>query len=103
MMNRIPSLKFGVQVAALFVAGFKLSAAPLPTESAVLYNLTNIWSIHLKFAPEEWKAMEPKGGPAGFGGGPGRGPGPMGPRGFGGPPGGPGGFGPAMFIAPVFM
>ena len=58
-------------------------------DSDGLFNLTNVWKIHLTFTPDQWQAMEPKGG-----GGP-----------FGGPggPGGPGGFGPGMFIAPAFL
>ena len=28
-----------------------------------LFNLTNVWKIHLTFTPEQWQAMEPKGGP----------------------------------------
>ena len=39
-------------------------------DSDHLYNLTNVWTIHLKFAPEQWEAMEPKGGFNPFGGGP---------------------------------
>ena len=66
-------------------------------ESEGLYSLTNVWTVHLKFAPDQWEAMEPKGGPGGFGGGP------EGPRGGPGGPGGPGGFGPGMFIAPAIM
>ena len=58
-----------------------------------LFNLTNVWTVHFKFTPEQWEAMEPKGGGGGFFGGP---------RGPGGP-GGPGGFGPAMFVAPAFL
>ena len=38
-----------------------------------MYALTNLWTIHLKFAPDQWEAMEPKGGGNPF---------------FGGPPGG---------------
>jgi len=67
-----------------------------PVDSDHLYSLTNIWTIHLKFAPDQWEAMEPKGGFNPFGGGP---------RG-GGPGGGPGGFGgssSARTLAPVFM
>lgn len=74
-----------------------------------LFNVTNVWQIHLTFAPDQWEAMEPKGGVGPFGGrggpggfGPGRGgPGSFGPGGGGS--GGPGGFGPAMFIAPIFL
>jgi len=32
-------------------------------DSDALYTLTNVWSIHLKFTPDQWEAMEPKGGP----------------------------------------
>jgi spore coat protein H len=79
-------------------------------EAGELFQTTNLWTVHLTFAPEQLEAMEPKGG--GFGGvggppGPGGGPaggGPVGPGRSGpGAPGGPGGFGPAMFIAPMFM
>ncbi len=49
-----------------------------------IFNRTNILTIHLKFTPDQWETMEPKGGP-------GRG------------PGGPGGFGPSMFLAPTFL
>lgn len=94
-----------------------------------LFGTTGVWEVHLKFTPEQWDAMEPKsggfggfGGPPGGGGrrfGPGGGPGfgpgvgvgepggferPAGPGGPGGGPGlRPGGFGPAMFIAPIFL
>src|ERR1039458_9054867 len=50
-----------------------------------LFNLTNVWKLHLTFASDQWQGMEPKGGPGGGG------------------PGGPGGFGPGMFIAPMFL
>lgn len=80
-----------------------------------LFNLTNVWQVRLTFSPDQWEAMEPKGGFGGFGGPGGReGGGPGGPPGQGdrgpdGPGGGPrgpggfGGFGPSMFIAPVFL
>ncbi len=85
-----------------------------------IFELTNVWTVHLTLTPDQWEAMEPKGGPGGFGepggpggpggfGGPGEGPGgPGGGRGPGGPggrggPGGPGGFGPSMFLAPAFL
>ncbi len=67
-----------------------------PLDSDHLYNLTNVWNVHLKFAPDQWEAMEPKGGFNPFGGGP-RGGGP------GGGPGGFGGFSSARTLAPVFM
>lgn len=69
----------------------KLAAGVLADQ---LYCLTNVWSFHLRFTPEQWAAMEPKGG--GPFGGPG---GPGGPR----SPGGPGRWGPAMFLAPIFL
>ena len=61
-----------------------------PARPSELFKVTNVWTVHLRFTPEQWEAMEPEGG--------GRGPfaGPGGPR-------GPGGFGPAMFIAPAFL
>jgi hypothetical protein len=31
-------------------------------DSEHIYNLTNVWTIHLKFARDQWEAMEPKGG-----------------------------------------
>lgn len=55
-----------------------------------IYELTQVWTVHLKFEPAQWEAMEPKGG-GGF---------------FGGPRGGPGGSGnsPAgRLLAPVWM
>ena len=61
--------------------------------AAALFQITNVWTVHLKFNPDQWETMEPAGG-SGFFGGPGGGA-----RG----PGGPGGFGPAMFVAPAFL
>jgi spore coat protein H len=58
-------------------------------DGAGLFSLTNVWRIHLTFAPSQWQAMEPKGGAGPFGG----------PR----PPGGPGGFGPGSLVAPAFL
>src|SRR5438046_1916931 len=68
-----------------------------PQKPADVLQLTNLWTVHLKFTPEQWEGLEPKGG-GGFFGGRG-GPGGRGPGG----PGGPGGFGPAMFMAPAFV
>ena len=56
-------------------------------KAADLFKVTNVWTVHLKFTPDQWEALEPQGG----GGGP-----------FGGR-GGPGAFGPAMFVAPTFL
>jgi hypothetical protein len=33
-----------------------------PLDSNHIYNLTNVWTIHLKFTPDQWDAMEPNGG-----------------------------------------
>src|SRR5688500_18815553 len=75
-------------------------AQPLPQKPAELFNVTGVWTVHLTFSPQEWEAMEPKGGGFGPMAGPGRG-GPGAPG--GGRPGGGGGFGPGMFLAPAFM
>lgn len=69
--------------------------AGAPAKSSELYQVTNVWTVHFTFTPEQWEAMEPKGG-GGFPGGP-RGPGRP------GGPGGPGGFGPGMFVAPGML
>jgi spore coat protein H len=61
-----------------------------------LFGLTNVWKIRLTFTPDQWQAMEPKGGGGPFG----RPGGPGGPRGG---PGGPGGFGPGAELAPIFL
>ena len=58
-------------------------------DSDHLYNLTNVWTIHLTFTPDQWDAMEPKGGSNPFGGGPGGGRG--------------GGFDAARMLSPVLM
>lgn len=70
------------------------SSRPLDAEQ--LYNLTSAWTVHLKFAPAQWEAMEPKGGRNPFGGGP-RGSGP------GVRQGGPESSGGVRTLAPVFM
>ena len=68
------------------------SAASHALDSDHLYDLTNVWTIHLKFAPDQWEAMEPKGGGNPFGGGA-----------PGGRQGGFGGASGARTLAPVFM
>ncbi len=68
-------------------------ASNLTLDADRIYGLTNIWTIHLKFAPDQWEAMEPKGGSNPFGGGPGR----------GGRPGAFGGGNAARMLTPVFM
>lgn len=32
----------------------------LPNNSDELFNLTNIWTIHLSFTPQQWRALEPR-------------------------------------------
>jgi hypothetical protein len=88
----------------LFAAPAEPARGSAPTKAADLYQTDKVWTVHFTFTPEQWEAMEPKGGGFGrFGGGPGRG-GPGGPGGGGpGGPGGPGGFGPGNFLAPVFL
>lgn len=49
--------------------------SPEPTTSAELFQISKIWNVHLTISPSAWKEMEPIGG----------------------------GFGPSMFLAPVFM
>src|SRR5262249_47718203 len=46
--------------------------------------------VHLQFTAEQWVSLEPKAGPTGRFGGPGR-------------PGGPPGFGPGRLVAPAFL
>src|SRR5687767_1552754 len=72
---------------ALGIVQSAVAADALPGKAADIYRLTNVWSLHLKFDPAEWDAMEPKGG----GGFPPFGGGPRGPGGGPGGPGGPGG------------
>lgn len=47
------------------------AAAAVPKISAELFAPTNVWTLHLRFAPDQWQAMEPKrpegGGGFGFG------------------------------------
>lgn len=76
------------------------SANPNMTAES-LFNITQVWTLDLRFTPDQWQAMEPKGGVGPFSG-PGGHPGPGRP---GGPPG-PGGhgiFGLGTVIAPIFL
>jgi hypothetical protein len=43
--------------------------ASQPLDSDHMYNPTNVWTIHLKFAPDQWEAMEHEGGSNPFFGG----------------------------------
>jgi spore coat protein H len=38
------------------------TTAGQPLDANHIYNLTNVWTVHLKFTPDQWAAMEPKGG-----------------------------------------
>ncbi len=58
-------------------------------DSDRIYGLTNVWTIHLKFAPDQWEIMEPKGGGNPFFGG--------------GRPGGSGGAREDRALSPVMM
>ncbi len=58
-----------------------------------IHQLTNVWTVHLKFTPDQWEAMEPKGGFNPFGGGPNR----------GGPGRGPGGDTGVRSLTPALM
>lgn len=60
-------------------------SSPPTLDSDHLYNLTNVWTIHLEFRSDQWAAMEPKGGGNPFGGGRG------------------GGLNAARMLSPVFM
>jgi spore coat protein CotH len=103
------SVLIGLGGLGAIVGAAEAAKEPPLKQPSELFNMTSVWTVHLKFTAEQWAAMEPKGGNRGmFGGGRGGGPGgPGGGRGGGpggrGGPGGPGGFGPAMFLAPMFM
>ena len=38
----------------------------VPPDAAGLYETGKVWTIHLRFRPEQWAALEPKGGPNPF-------------------------------------
>src|SRR3954469_4200023 len=81
-----------VGLSLLGLAVFSIAAEPakpLPTKSADLFNTTTVWTIHLKFTPEQYKEMQPNNGERGF-------------FGLGGPRK-PQDFGPAMFLSPIFL
>src|SRR5690349_21825679 len=65
-----------------------------PAQSADLFRSTQVWTVHLKFTAEQWKAIEPAGGGDFMRGGPQI-------MRFGG--GRPGEFGPANFLVPSFL
>jgi spore coat protein CotH len=76
----------------LLLGTLTASAGAPPKSAAELYQPTKVYSAHFTFTPDQWEAMEPKGGGPGFFG-----------RGGPGGPGGRGGFGPGMFLAPAFL
>src|SRR5688572_17754027 len=86
-------------VAALWMVSLRAAAdQPLPKKASDLFVVTQVWTVHLTFSPDQWEAMEPAGGGGMFGAqrrGEGE-PGQRGPGGFGGP-------GPATFLAPAFL
>ncbi len=61
---------------------------PVPQKSTDLFNSTTVWNLHLRFTPEQFTAMEPLNDRGFFG--------------LGGPRN-PEQFGPAMFLAPIFL
>lgn len=74
---------------------------PAPHMLGEMFQST-VWTIHLTFTPEQWKAIEPE-KPAGMFG-PGRPPGTLPPPPTTAPAGGPPReFGPSTFLAPVFL
>ena len=82
-----------IGVGAFLVDGLSRRAMEGRVTDEGLFNPTQIHTIHLRFTPENWKAMEPVGGNRGFGppgGGLGRGPGRR-------------GFSPGSMLAPAFM
>ena len=87
---------FGAASFVLNAQGAEPSPKNLQPEH--VFQMTNLWTVHFKFTPEQWQEMEPKGGlMSGMFG--------M----FGGGRGGPGGFqmpqefGTGMFLAPAFL
>jgi hypothetical protein len=40
-----------------------------PVDADHIYTLTNVWTLHLKFAPDQWEILEPRGGGNPFFGG----------------------------------
>ena len=79
----------------LALASLGASAAEL-AQPANIFQSTNIWTVHLRFTPDQWQAMEPTGAASTGGLG--------GPRGmFGRGFGGAGGFRPMVFLAQAFL
>ena len=82
---RIPEALAAALFLTLASPGAPAAQTPAgPAKPADLFQTTNLWSVHLSFAPEQWKAIEPKGGPQ---------------RGLGGR----GLFEPTAFLVPAFL
>lgn len=43
-----------------------LAGDGVPLDAAGLYEMGKVWTVHLRFSPEQWAALEPKGGPNPF-------------------------------------
>jgi len=89
-----------ITAASLFILRNPLFSIEAGKKSDELLQVTNLWTVHFRFTPEQWEAMEPKQNGGGFLG---RMMGPGGPRNRGGGPGGPGGFGPGMLLTSSFL
>lgn len=80
------------------------SAKPKPAEKPdELLRITKVWAVRLEFTPDQWEAMEPKGGGGMFFGGPRQAEGRRGPFGEPGGLAAPGPIGPAIILAPGFV
>ncbi len=94
--QRVVAALAGLALILALFAGVALLQRVAPSTSSSqflsadrIYGLTNVWTIHLKFAPDQWEAMEPKGGGNPFFGG--------------GRPGGAGGAREDRALSPVMM
>ncbi|MBI2686511.1 MAG: CotH kinase family protein [Acidobacteria bacterium] len=56
---------------ALLLASFAILFAEPPSKTADLFQTGKLWTIHLKFAADQWASIEPKGGARPMMGGPG--------------------------------
>jgi spore coat protein H len=62
-------MRYTLALAACIGSTLTAGAAGLPLIASELYNPTNVWTVHLRFTADEWKALEPKRaeGAGGFG------------------------------------
>ena len=63
-------MRHTLALATFIGATLGASAAGLPLIASELYNPTNVWTVHLRFTADQWKALEPKRGEGGGGFGP---------------------------------